>query len=82
VLCRFRIIIPNEHHLSPVALNRLHFDARGGLLCGQAPSDFPEITRWLVDQGIDSISLNPDSVLKMTEVVVEMERQQAQAAGN
>jgi pyruvate,water dikinase len=51
-------------------------------ICGQAPSDFPEITRWLVDQGIDSISLNPDSVLKMTEVVVEMERQQAQVAGN
>jgi len=51
-------------------------------ICGQAPSDFPEITRWLVDQGIDSISLNPDSILKMTEVVVEMEHQQAQAAGN
>jgi pyruvate,water dikinase len=51
-------------------------------ICGQAPSDFPEITRWLVDQGIDSISLNPDSVLKMTEVVVEMEHQQAQAAGS
>jgi pyruvate,water dikinase len=51
-------------------------------ICGQAPSDFPEITRWLVDQGIDSISLNPDSVLKMTEVVVEMEQQQAQAAGS
>jgi pyruvate,water dikinase len=51
-------------------------------ICGQAPSDFPEIPRWLVDQGIDSISLNPDSVLKMTEVVVEMEHQQAQAAGS
>jgi pyruvate,water dikinase len=44
-------------------------------ICGQAPSDFPEITRWLVDQGIDSISLNPDSVLEMTRVVVDMERQ-------
>jgi pyruvate,water dikinase len=42
-------------------------------ICGQAPSDFPEITRWLVEQGIDSISLNPDSVLKMTQVVLEME---------
>jgi len=51
-------------------------------ICGQAPSDFPEITRWLVDQGIDSISLNPDSVLKMTEVVVEMEQQQATVAGS
>jgi pyruvate,water dikinase len=42
-------------------------------ICGQAPSDFPEITRWLVSRGIDSISLNPDSVLKMTRVVLDME---------
>ena len=44
-------------------------------ICGQAPSDFPEITRWLVEQGIESISLNPDSVLKMTEVVLDIERE-------
>ncbi|MEZ5541869.1 MAG: phosphoenolpyruvate synthase [Pseudomonadota bacterium] len=42
-------------------------------ICGQAPSDFPEITRWLVEQGIESISLNPDSVLKMTQVVLDIE---------
>lgn len=42
-------------------------------ICGQAPSDFPEITRWLVEHGIESISLNPDSVLRMTQVVLEME---------
>ena len=46
-------------------------------ICGQAPSDYPEITRWLVQQGIDSISLNPDSVLHMTEVVLKMEQEQA-----
>jgi pyruvate,water dikinase len=44
-------------------------------ICGQAPSDFPEITRWLVQQGIESISLNPDSILKMTEVALEIERE-------
>lgn len=33
-------------------------------LCGQAPSDYPEFARFLVEQGIDSISLNPDSILK------------------
>jgi len=32
-------------------------------LCGQAPSDFPEMAQFLIDQGIDSISLNPDSVM-------------------
>jgi pyruvate,water dikinase len=49
-------------------------------ICGQAPSDFPEITRWLVERGIDSISLNPDSVLKMTQVVLEMEQEHARRA--
>ncbi len=44
-------------------------------ICGQAPSDYPEITRWLVRQGIDSISLNPDAVLAMTRIVAEEERQ-------
>jgi pyruvate,water dikinase len=46
-------------------------------ICGQAPSDFPEITRWLVEQGIESIALNPDSVLKMTQLVLEVEAEQA-----
>jgi pyruvate,water dikinase len=43
-------------------------------ICGQAPSDFPEITEWLVERGIESISLNPDSVLRMTQVVLEVEQ--------
>ena len=42
-------------------------------ICGQAPSDFPEITRFLVKQGIDSLSLNPDSLLRMRQVVSEAE---------
>ncbi len=33
-------------------------------ICGQGPSDHPELARWLVDQGIDSLSLNPDSVVE------------------
>ena len=32
-------------------------------ICGQGPSDHPDFARWLIDQGIDSMSLNPDSVL-------------------
>ena len=43
-------------------------------ICGQAPSDYPEITEFLVENGISSISLNPDSVLKMRQVVVELEK--------
>ena len=43
-------------------------------ICGQAPSDFPEITRWLVERGIGSISLNPDSLLPMLPVVLEAEK--------
>jgi len=42
-------------------------------ICGQAPSDFPEITEWLVKQGISSLSLNPDSVIPMTQVVIDSE---------
>jgi len=42
-------------------------------ICGQAPSDYPEITEFLVKNGIDSISLNPDSLYKMHHVVSELE---------
>lgn len=42
-------------------------------LCGQAPSDFPEFAQFLVEQGIDSISFNPDALLKGIENVVEAE---------
>jgi pyruvate,water dikinase len=33
-------------------------------ICGQGPSDQPDLARWLVDQGIDSLSLNPDTVVE------------------
>ena len=33
-------------------------------ICGQGPSDHPDFAKWLVDQGIESISLNPDAVVK------------------
>jgi pyruvate,water dikinase len=43
-------------------------------ICGQAPSDYPEVARYLVEQGIDSISLNPDSVVATVRNLVEVER--------
>lgn len=43
-------------------------------LCGQAPSDYPEMAEYLVEIGIDSISLNPDTVLQTTQRVLNLER--------
>lgn len=43
-------------------------------ICGQAPSDYPEFARFLVEQGIDSISLNPDAVMKTTVTILEAEQ--------
>ncbi len=42
-------------------------------LCGQAPSDYPEMAQYLVEIGIDSMSLNPDSVLTTTRYILEVE---------
>jgi len=44
-------------------------------ICGQAPSDYPEFARFLVEQGIESMSLNPDAVVKTTMAVLEQEQQ-------
>jgi pyruvate,water dikinase len=43
-------------------------------LCGQAPSDYPDMAEYLVELGIDSMSLNPDAVLRTTRCVLETER--------
>ena len=44
-------------------------------ICGQAPSDYPEFAEFLVQQGIDSISLTPDAVLKTTLNILETEKE-------
>ncbi len=70
-----------------VAVTRAIAQAIGGAhkhqrpigLCGQAPSDDPEFARFLVEQGIDSISLNPDAVLRAWAIVAEAERARANA---
>ncbi|MCC6553250.1 MAG: phosphoenolpyruvate synthase, partial [Polyangiaceae bacterium] len=46
---------------------------RHSAICGQAPSDYPEMAAFLVGLGIDALSLNPDSVLKTTMAVLELE---------
>jgi len=45
-------------------------------ICGQAPSDYPDFAEFLVACGIDSISLNPDSVIKVIRHVAEAESRQ------
>ena len=44
-------------------------------ICGQAPSDYPDFAEFLVDIGIQSMSLNPDTVIKTLLLVAEKERQ-------
>ena len=44
-------------------------------ICGQAPSDFPDFAEFLVECGIDSISLNPDTVVKTKIFIAEKEKQ-------
>ena len=46
-------------------------------ICGQAPSDYPEFARFLVEEGIDSISLNPDAVIHTRLAIAALERELA-----
>jgi pyruvate,water dikinase len=48
-------------------------------LCGQAPSDYPDMAEYLVELGIESMSLNPDTVLKTTRQVLEAEKRLGRA---
>jgi pyruvate,water dikinase len=50
-------------------------------ICGQAPSDYPEFAKFLVEEGIDSISLNPDSVLKTTVMILNAEERLRKGIG-
>jgi len=44
-------------------------------ICGQAPSDYPDFARFLVEEGIDSISLNPDAVIATRLAIAELEKE-------
>jgi pyruvate,water dikinase len=49
-------------------------------ICGQAPSDYPEFAAFLVEHGIDSLSLNPDAVLRTTAQILALERKAERVA--
>ncbi len=50
-------------------------------ICGQAPSDYPDFAAFLVERGIDSLSLNPDAVVRTTLRVLEAEKRLATGEG-
>lgn len=55
-------------------LKQAHSQGRKVGICGQAPSDYPDFSDFLIREGIDSISLNPDVVVKTTERILTTER--------
>jgi len=65
---------PGVKEMIRLAVKGARRNGRHSGLCGQAPSDFPEMAEFLVETGIDSISLNPDTVLKTTLHVLEVEK--------
>jgi pyruvate,water dikinase len=64
---------PAVRSLIQHAIQGAHRAGRTIGLCGQAPSDYADFVRFLVDCGIDSISLNPDSVLSTMPIVLAAE---------
>ncbi|HWQ45192.1 MAG TPA: phosphoenolpyruvate synthase [Methanosarcina barkeri] len=65
---------PGVMKIMAMAVQGAKRNGRHSGICGQAPSDFPEIAEFLVKKGIESISLNPDSVMKITLKVLETEQ--------
>jgi len=65
---------PGVMKMIETAVEGARRNGRHSGICGQAPSDYPEVAEFLVKLGIDSMSLNPDSVLKTIRDVVALEK--------
>jgi len=65
---------PGVKEMIRLAVEGCRRNNRHSGLCGQAPSDYPEMAEYLVEIGIDSMSLNPDTVLKTTQRILELEQ--------
>jgi len=65
---------PGVKIMVKMAIEGAHRNQKHISICGQAPSDFPEFAQFLVETGIDAISLNPDSVLKTLPVILQAEQ--------
>ena len=68
---------PGVRRMLKLAVEGSRRNGRHSGICGQAPSDYPEIAAELVRLGIDSISLNPDVIIKTTLNVLELEKELA-----
>ncbi len=65
---------PAVKHMISMVIEKVKKKGRKIGICGQAPSDFPDFAEFLVECGIDSISLNPDTVIKTRLIVAEKEK--------
>ncbi len=70
---------PGVYEMLRLAVEGAKRKGRHSGICGQAPSDYPEVAQYLVELGIDSVSLTPDSVLKTMAAIQEIESQQGRA---
>jgi pyruvate,water dikinase len=65
---------PGVLEMLKLAVDGARRNGRHSGICGQAPSDYPEIAEYLVRLGIDSISLSPDTLLHTTLAIAELEK--------
>lgn len=65
---------PGMMKIIAMAIQGAKRNQRHSGICGQAPSDYPDFAEFLVKEGIDSISLIPDSVMKITVRIMELEK--------
>ena len=65
---------PGVKEMIRLAVEGAKRNGRHSGLCGQAPSDYPEMAEYLVEIGIDSMSLSPDTVLATTRQILEVEK--------
>ncbi|WP_298157739.1 phosphoenolpyruvate synthase [Ferrovum sp.] len=72
---------PGVKEMIRLAVEGAKRNGRYSGLCGQAPSDYPEMAEYLVELGIDSMSLNPDTVLTTTRLVLEVEQRLSRNPG-
>jgi pyruvate, water dikinase len=73
---------PGVKEMIRLAVKGAHRNRKHIGLCGQAPSDYPEMAEFLVEVGIDSISLNPDTVLQTTQRILENEQRLGRVASS